>query len=244
MSNHTNRQATVYAALLLICLTLGTSTSAVPQAADEAVPPIMRHHFEAAGGLHSAIVRGDLAGVREAASRLATIGRPPGLPASADVFVSAIVRAARRSADGRALSDASAGMVRILDECGGCHRASAVRIAWPNASTITGAGLARHMRTYGAGLSALLEGLMAPSYARWRQGADTLADAAIGPNDWPDNPLLRDRAASASSKIRRLAEEARRARSPSDRSRAYASLIETCGDCHQHYPGLWGPRSQ
>jgi hypothetical protein len=202
----------------------------------------MRDHFTAITRANDAVIRGDIAGARDAFGLLATIETPGTAAVTTEPFLSVIRDAASRRPRIRALTDASTETVRLLMQCGGCHAANRVTPI-PAARPIgTGADMSRHMGEYLRGVDGLLRGLVIPSNSEWRQGAARLATVDMPAEAWPDNPLLTERRDSAPRRIRYWADRALTTSSPYGRANIYASIVEICGTCHAFYPGVWGPK--
>ena len=197
--------------LSLAGLALGMRANA-PQEKSPATNPErlvqMRHHFSQVFVIHEALIRGDLAAVRQPAKDLALLPAPTGLPDGAAPFVANLRSEAQRAGDATTLQEAATATSRMLTQCGDCHRAVGAvgrrddagrprcrRDRRPHAGAP--AGRRRHargpVRTVGIA--------MAPR-------ADGLRVAALQPAQLPSDPKLTASLRAAETRLHALAKEA------------------------------------
>ena len=204
----------------------------------------MRHHFAQVGLVHEAITRGDLAGMRTAAEQLARLPAPGGLAPAATPFVTTLRRAARNAADARTLAEAAAAAGSMLLQCGGCHRALGVR---PNVAAERPpdvGGVVGHMLDHERAVQDLLEGLVVPSAAQWRLGAERLRDAEVlQAGKLPADPKWTSALRLAEQRVHAIARGAVGDETPEQRADHYANIVTTCAQCHSLHSRVWGPTS-
>ncbi len=212
------------------------------QPADQAQ---MRAHFDQALVLHGAVIRGDLAAVGPAARALADeVARSQsGSQALASSRpLAALAEGARQVAQARTILEAAVDTAGMLSACGRCHRAAGVTPAFPAPAQPVGAGLTGHMLEHQVAVQQLVEGLVVPSDATWRNGARALASAPLNATELPVDAAVRTRLASTEERLHRLAAGAAEATDLSARAAFYGQLLAACADCHTRYAALARPK--
>ncbi len=205
----------------------------------------MRAHFDQALLLHDAVIRGDRAAVgpaaRALAEQVAESQSGSQTPASSRPLA-ALAEGARRVARASSVLEAAVETAGVLSACGRCHRASAVTPAFPAPAQPVAAGLSGHMLEHQAAVRQLVEGLVAPSDATWRNGARALAAAPLNAMDLPVNSAVRTELAPTEERLHRLAAGAADANDPFARAAFYGQLLAACADCHTRYEKLTRPK--
>jgi mono/diheme cytochrome c family protein len=201
----------------------------------------MRYHFTDVSRVHDAVIRGDLAGARAAATELAYMAVPPGTITVGVPFVIAISEAARRVLDAGELRAAAVQASEMLRRCGDCHQAIGVVPAPAPLTRPNVGGIVGHMLEHERAVSGLLHGLLIPSASEWRAGAERLRTAPLRASELPRDPGLTRDIAAAEERVHGLAERADAATTPVDRGAVYADLLTTCAQCHGLHRKVWGP---
>jgi cytochrome c553 len=201
----------------------------------------MRHHFSQVFVIHEALIRGDLAAVRQPARDLAQLPAPTGLPDGAAPFVANLRSEGRHAADASTLAEAATATSRMLTQCGDCHRAvgAVVAVTTPGGHDV--GGIVGHMLEHQRAADDMLQGLFAPSASQWRQGADGLRVAALQPAQMPSDPKLTATIRAAESRLHALAKEAAGDMDAHAREARYAQVLVTCAECHVLHSRIWGP---
>lgn len=236
------------AGLGVLAATIGLTTR-VARAQSQSPPSVparaadMQHHFSQLTRIHEALIRGDLKAVLAPAAELATTRTPEGFPASAETFVDAIRRSARRAGTAPNLRTAAAETVALAGQCAACHQAvgmypSPASPRRPDLPSIVG-----HMIEHQRAADDMLQGLVMPSASRWTEAARRLDTATLDADAWPRDAKLRAQARQADADIHALAERAYEATTPRVRANLYVDLVMTCAGCHSLHRGVWGPRS-
>ena len=202
-----------------------------PPAASE-VRPRMREHFSKGAAIRDAVIRADLAGVREPAKWLADHPQDD-LPESAQPNILEMRRLAAELATAKDLPQAARGVARLAAACGACHTAIEVTptlvAAFPRGEDET---LKGEMKKHYRAADLLYRGLVVPSEHSWTSGAKALAgdptelELRRGPGAKPEIETLARR-------LHDLAEEAGKAGDPKARTEVYGRMLETCSDCHK-----------
>jgi hypothetical protein len=202
----------------------------------------MQVHFSQAMTVHEALIRGDLLAVTGPAIWLATHEAPGSMPAGSAPFVAQMRRAARRTADTSSMLDAALGAADMLRTCGDCHRAvgtmPAPQLQPPSAEV---QGVVGHMLAHQQALDQMLQGLIVPSSASWRSGAEALRAAPLRPNTLPRDPKLSSTLVASETRIHELASQASRVEDTAARAVFYGQILSRCADCHALHRGIWGP---
>jgi mono/diheme cytochrome c family protein len=202
----------------------------------------MQHHFSQVSLIHEAVIRGDLAALREPARQIAELERPREVPLSTVQHVSAMQLAAKRAADAPDLASAAAATASMLVSCGDCHRsAGTVPVpATPKRPSV--GGLVGHMLEHQRAADEMLEGLFIPSTSQWNRGATRLRGAAVRPESLPRDAKLTPEIRQAEERVHQLADRALTTEGWRARAQIYGQMLTTCADCHGLHGLVWGPR--
>lgn len=202
----------------------------------------MQVHFSQVMTIHEAVIRGDLAAVKDPASWLATHEPPASLPDGSAPYIAAMREAAKRTAAAATVLEAATGTASMLKTCGDCHRGvgtmPAVPITRPRPDVH---GLVGHMLSHQHGADQMLQGLSTPSSALWRAGAAALKTASVDPGDLPRGAKLGPEARASEERLHVLAGEAARVEDAGARAVFYAQILARCADCHVAHRKAWGP---
>jgi hypothetical protein len=202
----------------------------------------MQAHFSQAMTVHEAVIRGDLLAATQPAVWLATHEAPSSLPAGSAPFVAQMKRAARRTADASSILEAALGTAEMLKTCGDCHRAVGTMPAIPVQSARPDVhGLVGHMLAHQQAADQMLQGLVVPSSASWRSGADGFRAAPLRSTTLPTDPKLTSSLAASEKRIHELASQASRVEDSGARAVFYGQILARCADCHALHRGVWGP---
>jgi hypothetical protein len=201
----------------------------------------MRYHFLDVSAIHEAVIRGDLTGAREAAQTLTIMPVPRDTLADGVPFVMAITTMAARVREARDLTEAAGATALMLRQCAECHQALRVRPTPAVVQRPDLGGIVGHMLEHQRAVDALLRGLIIPSAAEWREGAERLKGAPLHPSYLLPDPNWTRFRRQADERVHQIAERAQRASNPILRGAVYADLLTTCADCHSLHNKLWGP---
>jgi hypothetical protein len=204
----------------------------------------MRHHFVQASLVFEAVIRGDLAAVREPALALSVLPRPSGMPETATPYLEWIRLEGRRAAEARTLERAAETAAAMLSLCGNCHSTVGVRAATPSAPRPDVGGIVGHMLEHQRAVDAMVSGLVSPSPSSWRTGAELLQSAPLAPADIPPNVRLTADLRASEVRVHAMAEDAADAEDQNARVAVFARLIATCSTCHSEHRRIWGPDSR
>jgi cytochrome c2 len=236
--------------ILFIALThtipaLGPSAEAAgeqqPLQLDPARAALMKAHYHEAIAVQDAVIRGDLAAATPAAAALAKAPAPAGLSATAATHAAALRAAASRAAAATTLSAASNEVASMFATCGACHASAGTRPALPVPSLSEVGGVVGHMLAHQSAIDQMLQGLLLPSAALWRQGAEGLKAAPLKRGELPRDAALTRDVIAAEKRVHRMADEAIATTEPAIRARQYAQLLTTCAECHSAHRKVWGP---
>lgn len=201
----------------------------------------MEHHYAQALRVHDAIIRGDLGGVQAPAKELSQATLPPGVPASASIYVGNMRAAARRAMFATTLAGAARANVDMINACASCHAALSI---YPSPSIVRSpdvGGLVGHMLEHRRAADDMLQGLLISSTSSWQVGAERLRAAPLHASELPPDPRMTAAVTSAEKRVHQLADQAIQASTPAARSAVYVRLISTCAECHGLHRKVWGP---
>ena len=190
--------------------------------------------------VHDAVIRGDLAAARAAASALAA-REFTGLPAAAAPFRDTIRTLAGRVAAATDVTSAAAGTASMLGACGDCHRAAGVAPAPAVPDRPVVGQTVGHMLDHQRADDQLVQGLVVPSSSAWNQGAQGLRVAPLASGKLPKDPKLTSEVAAGEQRLHQLADEAAGTSDPRARAALYGRLLATCASCHTLHANVWGP---
>ncbi len=201
----------------------------------------MREHYTKVHAVENAVIRGDLEAAKEPATWLAAHEASKELDKASASQVSAMRQAARRAADASDLPSAANATAAMLATCGDCHRAAAVVPPTPLPERPAIGGSVGHMLAHQRAVDQMANGLIVPSAALWKEGAEALKASPLRSSDLPRDPKLTREIAAAEDRVHLLAEQASAATEESARVTAYAQIISTCARCHGLHGRIWGP---
>jgi hypothetical protein len=234
--------------LMAAALAAGAAGGSRPAAPPQAVPPDpgrqghMQVHFGEAMAVHEAVIRGDLAAARAPAAWLATHDAPASLPSGSAPFVAAMREAARQTAAASTVQEAAMGAAAMLKTCGDCHRGLGTVPPPPLAAPPPEVhGVVGHMLGHQRAADQMLQGLVTPSSALWREGAQGLATPALDHDALPRDARSDKAAKDAERRIHTLAAEAGRVEDQAARAVFYAQILARCATCHSGHSKVWGP---
>ena len=220
-------------------LVAGPPQPARPDATRQAY---MQTHFAQVMVVHEAVIRGDLAAARRPATWLVTHEGPEPLPEGAAPYVVEMRDAAGRTAAASSILQAALGTAAMLKICGDCHRAIGVKPATQLVPPrLAASGVVGHMLAHQHAADQMLQGLVAPSDALWREGAAGLSTPPLDDDAVPGDAKLKGEARASERRIHVLAVQARRAEAPAARAVFYGQILARCADCHAAHPKVWGP---
>jgi mono/diheme cytochrome c family protein len=200
----------------------------------------MDEHFAHVRDIQDAVVRGDLEGAKASAKWIADHQEAAGLPAGAEVHLTAMKSSASAVATAPDTRLAAEGAASLVAACGDCHAALKVTGTMPSAVVVTTAppaGKGAHMAEHQHAVNLLYRGLVGPSEADWKKGAEALKGSPLGAETLPE---AKD-ALAAEKKVHELAAKAAGARDRSARVAAYGEVIGSCASCHGLHGRVWGP---
>lgn len=237
----------IVTAFLYVGVVAITAGAVTPGQTSQSVPSTparlaeMRHHFADVMLVHEAVVRGDLPAVRPPALRVAAATMPPGMPATTATYLAEIRKAGQRAAEATTLAAAAEATVAMVTGCATCHQGVGV---FPVPSRPAGhdlGGIVGHMVEHQRAVDDMLIGLMVPSAAGWRRGAERLRAAPLLPREFPGDPKLTKDIRKVDLRVHELADQAIEAETPGARANAYVALLGTCSPCHGLHSKIWGP---
>ncbi|MEZ4220488.1 MAG: hypothetical protein R3B13_06110 [Polyangiaceae bacterium] len=222
-----------------------TSSEATPPAAptatetaavEEEPPPgsprekLMRAHFKETEAIRQAVINGRLAAAISPAKALTKTDGLGTIPPKWKQPLSALQSAAGRVSSSPDIPAVAAATADIGVACGSCHRANAGPKAKLDGAPAAGTDVKSLMDRHAWATERLWEGLYVPADDAWKAGAEALAEVKF-----PESVLKKGgvHGRSAADRMKRLLKDASGKKSPADRAKIYAALLETCSACHQ-----------
>lgn len=202
----------------------------------EGVTPLQAHmyaHFDRAGEVHDALVRGQLDRARTAAHWLATHPETRMLPMDSDRHATAMAAYAMEASEASDLQAAAMATAQMGRICGDCHRENDVTPRFLVGTAAPGgsgprAEMARHIWA----ADRMWHGLIGPDDFAWTSGARALSQGWLNPGEVVVEPGDRERLRELLRHVYELGSEAAVAPDPETRAEAYGSYLTTCIDCH------------
>lgn len=227
--------ARVVRGILTFSFLLVVSCGGVPQR--EGVTPTQAHmfaHFDRAGEVHDALVRGDLDRAKTAANWIATHEEPSGIPGEHPELLSEMHRQAQALSRSNDLEEASAAAAQMGQACGDCHKANEVSPRFligtaPPGGSGPQAEMARHVWAS----ERMWEGLVGPGDDAWKWGAEALKSGWLDPREIVSDP---DDGPAIHALVRQVYDLGGQAETATDseaRATLYGDFLNTCCGCHR-----------
>ncbi len=203
----------------------------------EAVTPTQAHmyaHFDRAGEVHDALVRGELDRAKVAGEWIASHPEPRGLTDVPEAFLFAMQGYATQVSQSNRLEEAATAAAHLGRTCGDCHREQAIEPRFlvgtaPPSGDGPKAEMARHIWAS----ERMWEGLVGPGDHAWRSGAEALKQGWLDPHDVASDPGDRERIGELIRQVYALGTQAERASDSGERAEIYGEFLNTCTECHR-----------
>jgi cytochrome c553 len=194
----------------------------------------MSAHDAEAEAMRAAVVRGDVAGVHAAATRLRERLPLGALPEDARYDELPLRDAVARAVSAPDLSSAASAAADVAAACGGCHDKRGVQFPQPTADRPDPAleGLPAAMARHHWAARRMWDGLLLPSQAAFVEAAEVLGPGDLAPTGTAVGSGLHPLAVDLEVRVHDLTAQAARTDDPAARARATGALLETCGTCH------------
>lgn len=222
-------------ALPLVCA-VATASARLAALQSVAHPPDIVERVRA---LERAAIHGDRGAAGEAANWVAENAAPRSGPEGMRPFgvrVSAAASAVALATDVAGTLTATADLVA---SCGACHEAAKATPAFTRTSPPAFGSIPGHMVRHENAADLMLEGLATPSDAAWARGAGQLRETPLKPGDFPVSERIGDMMSEVETRLHAQAADAMTAANVPSRTRAYATLLTTCAECHTRHTTLW-----
>ena len=191
----------------------------------------MNTHFERAGEVRDALVRGQLDRVRSGAEWIATHQEPATPPAGSATTMKSFAHQVSRA---QTLEEAAHATAQMGRSCGECHQAQKVSPRFLVGTVPPqGSGLQAEMARHVWAAERMWEGLIGPEDYSWRSGAEALEVGWLGPGDVVADPGDRDKVRELCQRLYALGARASAAKGMEERAEIYGEFLTTCIDCHQ-----------
>ena len=204
------------------------TTTTEPKPPSDAMVDAMHSNLALVASAHVAMIKGDVAGVKTAASGVASKPRIEGLPKQwMDYQVALRVRASEVS-EVTDIPGAAESLSKVAKACGDCHGfvgVGAEFYAVPPPPP-EGEDVKAHMAHHAWGADLMWKGLISADQALYDQGAKALGEASMDSGSTPDALGARGK------EVHLAAAEGLAAGDSEARRQAYAKLAANCAGCH------------
>jgi hypothetical protein len=181
----------------------------------------MQGHAKEADEMRHAVIAGRFDLIHRVSAVMASDAWSAKLRPDYVPHITAVRQAASAALDSRSMQAAGAALGTLGAACADCHREQGGPPAPASDEVLSdGAGA---MAAHAGAERALWEGLFTPSEARWKRGAQRLAEAPELASDIEDVNAL-------GGNLRDLALEAARG---APRADVYGRILATCSNCHR-----------
>ena len=202
----------------------------------EGVTPTQAHmfaHYDRAGEVHDALVRGELNRAKQAAEWIATHQEPRAFPGNHPELETEMQGRATQVSRSGEVEEAARAAAQLGRTCGDCHRLNEVSPRFligtaPPGGTGPEAEMARHVWA----AERMWEGLVGPGDRAWRSGAEALRSGWLDPQQVVSNPEDRPRIRELVGKVYEMGMEAESTTDSEARAELYGEFLTTCNECH------------
>ena len=224
--------------MISVCLALLWQQDAAAQDSDLAVH--MQEHLQQISLIKTAVIRGDLDGLRRPATWLAQHEPAPEASILYVPFILSMRGHASEILEATDIRTAAADVSAIATDCANCHIASGVEIDFGGKTEpASWSDMESHMQRHQWAIDRLWEGLIGPSDVAWSRGIRMLAEAPLHGTEAAWEDAVEDGDAMA-RRVHDLGKEAAIALLPHARAAVYGEMLGVCADCHTRTGG--GPR--
>jgi hypothetical protein len=195
-------------------------------------------HFGKVRELEEAVIRGDLETAKAAAQWIADHQEAKGLPAGTENYVTTTRNAARAVSASASLGNAGMAAAFAVAACGECHAAAKVSPKMPEVSGPTNPpASAAHMLEHQRAVDLMYRGMVAPSDAQWKQGAEALKGSPL-----TDKELKKasKEVVASEARVHELAVRAVQATDTGAKIAVYGELVGSCAACHAMHGRVLG----
>ena len=224
--------------MISVCLALLWQQDATAQDSDLAVH--MQEHLQRISRIKTAVIRGDLEGLRRPATWLAQHEPAPEASILYVPFILSMRGHASEILEATDIRTAAADVSAIATDCANCHIASGVEIDFGGKTEpASWSDMESHMQRHQWAIDRLWEGLIGPSDVTWSRGIRMLAEAPLHGTEAAWGDAVADGDAMA-RRVHDLGKEAATALLPHARAAVYGEMLGVCADCHTRTGG--GPQ--
>ncbi len=219
--------------LLAASLACVFSVTATADPTDGNLSEHMHEHWERVTQIQAALIRGDLAAVREPAEYLATHPTPATLPGQWEEYVGSMRAAARAAAEAKDFAAAATATSLMGNTCGRCHVDSGIDVRFdiadpPGFEMDTTSHMLRHQWA----ADRMWEGLVGPSEPAWSRGVDAMLEAPLTPHELKGGGDQPEKIKKMARRVHQLAGNAMMAVDGNEKAEIYAEFLANCADCH------------
>jgi hypothetical protein len=200
-----------------------------------AVAAYMKEHFTKVAAVRDAVIMDDPKAAQEAANWIIEQQPVEGLPGEWKPHVEAIKTAARDALNATSVNQAGTAVGAMGRACGECHLALGAKLTAPAVGPVPTdlSGVPAHMKRHNWAIDQMWIGLVYPAEEAWRRGADSLAFAALKPEELAKDQALGRKVSALAIQVHTFGGEGAKAEGTVPRADVYGKLIATCTECHR-----------
>jgi cytochrome c553 len=212
-----------------------------------AVAEYMKEHFTKVAAVRDAVVLDDPKAAQEAANWIIEQQPVEGLPGEWKPHVEAIKAAAKDALNATNVNQAGSAVGSMARACGECHQALGAKLTPAPVGPVPTdlSGVPAQMKRHNWAIDQMWIGLVYPAEDAWRRGADSLAFAALKPEELSKDQALGRKVSALAIQVHTLGADGAKAEGAAARAEVYGKLIATCTECHRQLrkpvtPGIKG----
>lgn len=207
--------------------------SLVPEGVTPTVAEHMKDHFTQAIRARDAIIRGDLAAMKEPATWLAEHKIAETLPGTWTPHVGDMQNAARLALQANDLAAAADAVAAMGAACGSCHKALGASVDFSGKSPEgeESSVLAQMLRHRWAA-ERMWEGLIGPSDVAWNAGVAALQEAPLHPEMLADKKSPPQKVMDLATRVHAVGQQGKTASGSDARAKLYGEYVANCDACH------------
>ena len=198
----------------------------------------MQRHLQQITRIKTAVIRGDLEGLRRPATWLQQHEPAPEASILYVPFILSMRDHAGKILEAQDIGTAATDVSAIATDCANCHIASEVDINFDNpAEPPAWSDMESHMQRHQWAIDRLWEGLIGPSDVSWSRGIRMLAEAPLHDTEATWDDTTGTDGDVMARRVHDLGREAATALLPHARAAVYGEMLGVCADCHTRTGG-------
>lgn len=193
----------------------------------------MSMHYTLLTSARDALIRGDMEGMREPMSWLATHDKHPGIPEEYLPYVQELRGASRVAANATSVEAAAHGVATAAVICGECHTRMSVGPRFEEEPALPDRkGVNWHMARHRWAADRMWEGMIQPSDTAWQLGVAALQEDPLEAEELHAGMDMSSDEAKVAEWLHGMGEFGAHMEGSMARSAFYGEMLGNCSDCH------------